>query len=229
MRRSSSTSLRDSPCVSTLPQMAPISCVWAASQGSPRAAPRWTAAAAARTDALVRARPCRRRICSATKLPVCWSAGAAQTRTEFTSRIVARVIDPEASGGRPSARSCTIVASAAALLVGRGCAAKAVLRRKDSADAFYDDHRSAARPCHASAAARDPCGPALLPSRGHSVRQPHHWGPELAPRSVRRRDRASTPVHSPVLAPRDSSARRARTRADAGARKRAWAGSSARP
>ena len=123
-----------------------------------------------------RARPCRGPDALAS-LQVCWSAGAAQTRTEFTSRIVARVIDPEPPGGSPSARSCTIVASAAALaqlLVGQ---AKAVVRRKDSADAFYDDHRSAARPCHASAAARDPCGPPLLPQCEAGAAP----SPELAP------------------------------------------------
>ena len=102
--RSSSTSLRDSPWVSTFPQIAPI-VSRAASQGSPRAAQRWTAAAAARTDALVRACAPRRVGC----LPVCWSAGAAQTRTVFTSGVVARAIGPEASGDRPSARACTVV------------------------------------------------------------------------------------------------------------------------
>ena len=39
-----------------------------------------------------------------------------------------------------------------------------IVRRKDAADVVGDDHRSAARPGHASAAARNACGPARLPA-----------------------------------------------------------------
>ena len=149
MRRSSSTSFRLSPWVSTLPQMAPMA--WAAyhlcgqpGSGSASRRPVLRAAHGCAGDLCVRTRGWMRSVAPA---PVCLGRAARPDPYGIYERCVARAIGPEASGDRPSAWSCTVVgklrgAGATRLLaLGRGARAP-VRHATDTSKAVGDGHRS---------------------------------------------------------------------------------------
>ena len=240
IRRSSSTSLRDSPCVSTLPQMAPILGVWAASQGRRRQPFRQRSAAARRPRRPRLARMRRNRVRAPGR------AGCARQQRQFVgapSRQTPHGISSgalyEPSVPRPvgTARALGGDLSLASFALGHlvvlalGRGARAPVRHAtDTIKAAGDGHRSAHKPCRVWGLPTAPAAAA------------HHWGPALGrarAASVRRRDR--TPVRSSVLASRDSSRQARATRADAVAQQKsegrrgrrrhnkAWAGYLERP
>ena len=167
------------------------------------------ASAAARTDALVRcARPCRGPDALASLL----DGAPALPRPALNSRAVP-LHEPSVPRPPGTARALGHALSLASFAAGASRCA-----RVGQAPVLPFAARKT-RPTRRQTAIVPHTNRAEFGGCPSSVRRlPHHWGPELAPRSLRRRDRA-TPVRSPVLAPRDSSARRARTRADAVAQK----------
>ena len=142
---------------------------------------------------------------SATKLPVCWQAAALPSPHLTANSAEPCAIGPEAPGDRPSARSCTVVGKLCGSARWPRRAAKASVRRKDAADAVGDDHRSAARPGHASEAARHACsGCPITGAQLWAELAPHPCAAATVRRCAARCLRRATAV-----------ARRARTRADA--------------
>ena len=132
-----------------------------------------------------------------------WSAGAAQPRTKFTSGAVARAIDPEAWEGPPEHLGSGVV--------GKLRAGASRCARVGQAPVLPFGARKT-RPTRRHTAIVPHTNRAAFGGCPSSVRRlPHHWGPELAPRSVRRRDRSSTPVRSS----RRATAVARRVRADA--------------